>query len=112
MALAWLARAALFKGVTLALLDFRSCEHRLFGAGRLLARAPDDGRNRRPGADRQRRGRGDAVPVSQRRCQPAIRTSRTESRPYLHLGVLGEIVLGKVSLFANAENILGVRQTR
>jgi iron complex outermembrane receptor protein len=37
---------------------------------------------------------------------------RSESRPYLHLGVLGEIVLGKVSLFANAENILGVRQTR
>lgn len=37
---------------------------------------------------------------------------RTESRPYLHLGMLGEIVLGKVSLFANAENILGVRQTR
>jgi iron complex outermembrane receptor protein len=37
---------------------------------------------------------------------------RTRSRPYLHLGVLGEIVLGKVSLFANAENILGVRQTR
>jgi outer membrane receptor for ferrienterochelin and colicins len=37
---------------------------------------------------------------------------RTTSRPYLHLGVLGEIVLGKVSLFANAENILGVRQTR
>ena len=37
---------------------------------------------------------------------------RTESRPYLHLGILGEIVLGNVSLFANAENILGVRQTR
>jgi iron complex outermembrane receptor protein len=37
---------------------------------------------------------------------------RSHSRPYLHLGVLGEIVLGKVSLFANAENILGVRQTR
>lgn len=37
---------------------------------------------------------------------------RTESRPYLHVGVLGEIVLGPVSLFANAENILGVRQTR
>jgi iron complex outermembrane receptor protein len=37
---------------------------------------------------------------------------RSQSRPYLHLGVLGEIVLGKVSLFANAENILGVRQTR
>jgi iron complex outermembrane receptor protein len=37
---------------------------------------------------------------------------RTRSRPYLHVGLLGEIVLGKVSLFANAENILGVRQTR
>jgi iron complex outermembrane receptor protein len=37
---------------------------------------------------------------------------RSWSRPYLHLGVLGEIVLGKASLFANAENILGVRQTR
>jgi iron complex outermembrane receptor protein len=37
---------------------------------------------------------------------------RSQSRPYLHLGVLGEIVLGKISLFANAENILGVRQTR
>jgi iron complex outermembrane receptor protein len=37
---------------------------------------------------------------------------RTRSKPYLHVGVLGEVVLGKVSLFANAENILGVRQTR
>jgi iron complex outermembrane receptor protein len=37
---------------------------------------------------------------------------RTRSKPYLHLGVLGEVVLGRVSLFANAENILGVRQTR
>lgn len=37
---------------------------------------------------------------------------RGRSRPYLHLGMLGEIVLGRVSLFANAENILGVRQTR
>jgi iron complex outermembrane receptor protein len=37
---------------------------------------------------------------------------RTESRPYLHIGILGEIALGRVSLFANAENILGVRQTR
>ena len=37
---------------------------------------------------------------------------RSESRPYLHVGILGEIVLGRVSLFANAENILGVRQTR
>jgi iron complex outermembrane receptor protein len=37
---------------------------------------------------------------------------RIESRPYLHVGILGEIVLGRVNLFANAENILGVRQTR
>jgi outer membrane receptor for ferrienterochelin and colicins len=37
---------------------------------------------------------------------------REASRPYFHVGVLGEIVLGEVSLFANAENILGVRQTR
>lgn len=37
---------------------------------------------------------------------------RTRSRPYVELGVLGEIVLGKVSLFLNAENILNIRQTR
>ena len=37
---------------------------------------------------------------------------RTRSRPYLHLGILGEIVLGNVSLFVNAENLLNVRQTR
>jgi len=37
---------------------------------------------------------------------------RETSRPYVELGMLGEIVLGQVSLFANAENILGVRQTR
>lgn len=37
---------------------------------------------------------------------------RTRSRPYLHLGILGEITLGKVSLFANAENLLDVRQTK
>ncbi|HEX8572229.1 MAG TPA: TonB-dependent receptor [Allosphingosinicella sp.] len=37
---------------------------------------------------------------------------RTESRPYLHVGILGEVSLGRVRLFANAENILGVRQTR
>jgi iron complex outermembrane receptor protein len=37
---------------------------------------------------------------------------RARSKPYLHLGVLGEVVLGTLSLFANAENILGVRQTR
>ena len=37
---------------------------------------------------------------------------RTQSRPYVEMGVLGEVVLGKVSLFLNAENILNVRQTR
>jgi iron complex outermembrane receptor protein len=37
---------------------------------------------------------------------------RTRSRPYLHLGVLGEVVVGKVSLFANAENLLNIRQSR
>jgi len=37
---------------------------------------------------------------------------RTRSRPYLHLGILGEITLGKVSLFVNAENLLDVRQTK
>lgn len=37
---------------------------------------------------------------------------RDESRPYLELGVLGEIVLGRVRLFVNFENITDVRQTR
>lgn len=37
---------------------------------------------------------------------------RTRSRPYVELGMLGEIVVGKVRLFVNAENILNVRQTR
>ena len=37
---------------------------------------------------------------------------RTRSRPYVEMGVLGEIILGKFSLFLNAENILDVRQTR
>ena len=37
---------------------------------------------------------------------------RERSRPYLHLGILGEITLGKVSLFVNAENLLDVRQTK
>lgn len=37
---------------------------------------------------------------------------RTRSRPYLHLGILGEVTLGKVSLFVNAENLLDVRQTK
>ena len=38
--------------------------------------------------------------------------SPARSRLYLHTGVMGEIVLGKVSLFANAENLLDVRQTK
>lgn len=37
---------------------------------------------------------------------------RTSSRPYFHIGVLGEIVLGKVSLFANSENLLDIRQSK
>jgi hypothetical protein len=36
---------------------------------------------------------------------------RARSRPYLHLGVLGDIAFGRVSLFLNAENLLNVRQT-
>ena len=36
---------------------------------------------------------------------------RRRGHPYLELGALGEIVLGKVSLFLNLENILDVRQT-
>ncbi|GAA4721339.1 TonB-dependent receptor [Sphingomonas lutea] len=37
---------------------------------------------------------------------------RSVSRPYVHLGVLGEVVVGKARLFVNAENLLNVRQTR
>ncbi|TCP35511.1 iron complex outermembrane receptor protein [Sphingomonas sp. BK235] len=37
---------------------------------------------------------------------------RSRSRPYVELGVMGELKLGKVSLFLNAENLLDVRQTR
>lgn len=37
---------------------------------------------------------------------------RSEGKPYVELGLLGEIVVGKARLFLNAENILGVRQTR
>ena len=37
---------------------------------------------------------------------------RTRSRPYVELGMLGEIVLGNVRLFLNAENLLNVRQTK
>lgn len=36
---------------------------------------------------------------------------RRHGRPYVELGALGEIVLGKVSLFLNLENILDVRQS-
>jgi iron complex outermembrane receptor protein len=37
---------------------------------------------------------------------------RRTGRPYVELGILGEITLGKISLFLNLENILDVRQTR
>lgn len=37
---------------------------------------------------------------------------RTRTRPYLLMGILGEIRLGGISLFANAENLLDVRQTK
>lgn len=37
---------------------------------------------------------------------------RTEGRPYVELGLLGEVALGKARLFINLENILGVRQTK
>lgn len=36
---------------------------------------------------------------------------RRSGRPYVELGALGEIVLGRASLFLNLENILNVRQT-
>ncbi len=37
---------------------------------------------------------------------------RKQSKPYWHLGLLGQITLGKVSLFINAENLLNIRQTK
>jgi len=37
---------------------------------------------------------------------------RNESKPYLHLGLLGEITFGPASWFINAENLLDVRQTK
>lgn len=37
---------------------------------------------------------------------------RNTSKPYLHIGLLGEIVLGRYRLFLNLENLLDVRQTR
>jgi len=37
---------------------------------------------------------------------------RERSDPYWHLGLLGQVTIGKVSLFVNAENLLNVRQTK
>ncbi|WP_122928131.1 TonB-dependent receptor domain-containing protein [Sphingobium sp. LF-16] len=37
---------------------------------------------------------------------------RTRSKLYVQLGAMGELILGKVSLFLNAENLLNVRQTK
>lgn len=37
---------------------------------------------------------------------------RTSGKPYFEIGLLGEIVVGKARLFLNAENLLGIRQTR
>ena len=37
---------------------------------------------------------------------------RERSDPYWHLGLLGQITIGKISLFVNAENLLNVRQTK
>lgn len=37
---------------------------------------------------------------------------RSESKPYWHLGLLGEITLGQFSYFINAENLLNIRQTK
>ncbi|AEG50973.1 TonB-dependent receptor plug [Sphingobium chlorophenolicum L-1] len=37
---------------------------------------------------------------------------RTRSRPYVEVGMMGEIAVGKARLFLNAENMLGKRQTK
>lgn len=37
---------------------------------------------------------------------------RSTSKPYVHLGLLGEITVGPASWFINAENLLDVRQTK
>lgn len=37
---------------------------------------------------------------------------RTESKPYVEMGLMGELDFGAFSVFANAENILNVRQTK
>lgn len=37
---------------------------------------------------------------------------RTRGRPYFQLGAMGQLILGRISLFVNAENLLDVRQTK
>lgn len=37
---------------------------------------------------------------------------RSQSRPYLEIGLLGEVVVGRARFFLNLENLLNVRQTR
>ncbi|WP_347302977.1 TonB-dependent receptor [Croceibacterium sp. TMG7-5b_MA50] len=37
---------------------------------------------------------------------------RTRSRPYVEIGLMGEIAVANARLFLNAENLLGVRQTK
>jgi outer membrane receptor for ferrienterochelin and colicins len=37
---------------------------------------------------------------------------RVQSKPYWHLGLLGEITRGQFSWFINAENLLNIRQTK
>lgn len=37
---------------------------------------------------------------------------RSEGKPYVEMGILGEIVLGDVRLFLNLENLLNVRQSK
>lgn len=37
---------------------------------------------------------------------------RTRSKPFVNMGILGEVHLGHVSVFLNAENILDIRQSR
>jgi outer membrane receptor for ferrienterochelin and colicins len=37
---------------------------------------------------------------------------REKSKAYWHLGLLGQVTLGQVSWFVNAENLLNIRQTK
>ena len=36
---------------------------------------------------------------------------RDRSKPYWHLGLLGQVTIGKFSWFINAENLLDIRQS-